>query len=145
MHKNSKGWNLFNWPRFALSEMTRSEWEANGNYYDHYSWRVCPCPLISESGSDADEDDNDTWSIFNRCSWLWGTIRFGNLYWNEDLNKWFSFLSTVRILTGKKKEKKGDLIFQQPYPIEKRINKNLEKADGYFEKVIGCRQDTTNW
>jgi hypothetical protein len=70
MHKNSKGRDLFDWLRFALGRMTRLEWEANGNYYDHYSWRVCPCPLICESGSDVDEDDDDTWNIFNSCHWL---------------------------------------------------------------------------
>jgi hypothetical protein len=43
------------------------------------------------------------------------------------------------ILTGKEKEKKGDLIFQQPYPVEKRIDKTSEKADSYFEKVTGYR------
>jgi hypothetical protein len=136
MHKNKKGRYLFDFPRFALGNMTRSEWEAT--VYDHYSWRVCPCPLICESGSDADEDDDEAWDIFNSCHWLWATIRFGNLWWNGVLKKWepvFGTIPAFDIVTGKVKEKKGDLIFQQPYPIEKRIDTTSEKVDSYFEKT----------
>jgi hypothetical protein len=97
-----------------------------------------------ESGSDADEDDDKTWQLFNNCHWLWASVRFGDLWWDPLFNKWMRIVSTTAvprfdIETGKKKEKKGDLIFQQPYPVEKRIDRTSEKVDSYFEKVTGYR------
>jgi hypothetical protein len=109
IHRSSKDKKLFLWPRFALGNNSRGEWEAAGNFFDHYSWRVCPCPLVCESGSDADEDDDDTWDIFNSCWWLRASVRFGNLYWSDNKKSWDPVFGAFNIKTGKKKEKKGDL------------------------------------